>query len=489
MANANFDVIVIGAGFGGSSCAALLAKRGLKVLLLEKNARAGGKAMAITKNGFTYTAWVVITAPNIDNKFQVVLKELGMEDRVELVTPPGGSRFKSSSGKYNWQDPDDPTPNPEKLFNYLEVKQEEREDALKLMGEIVMMSPQDIDALDDISLAELFSRYNVPQGLYANLVGSVSDSCFVYPLDGVCASEGVRVFQDVFLRQGGLFCKGGIGKVAETFAEAVELNGGKAIMRAKVEKITVEQGRVTGVVTDKGSFSAPVVISNAGIQPTVLKLVGEEHFDRSYVNYVKELIPSWGIMGARYFTGKEVIKEAFGTVFSYDSCWSLEKCAKAMAGEIPEELTVLYEVPSVYDPDAAPPGKQVILTGVWCPSDPQMSAKDKKAWWAKNDEMMFKAFPDLEKNIESIDYYSVRDVSNLTRDQVLPNQGGECIGLAVALGQSGKHKPSVKAPIRGLFYVGCDAGGHGVGTQHAVDSGINVAHTVMQYHLMHKPIG
>ena len=29
MAKANYDVIVIGAGFGGSPCAALLAKRGL----------------------------------------------------------------------------------------------------------------------------------------------------------------------------------------------------------------------------------------------------------------------------------------------------------------------------------------------------------------------------------------------------------------------------------------------------------------------------
>jgi phytoene dehydrogenase-like protein len=54
-----FDVIVTGAGFGGATCAALLAKRGLRVLLLEKNAQAGGKAMVISKNGFTYELWPV----------------------------------------------------------------------------------------------------------------------------------------------------------------------------------------------------------------------------------------------------------------------------------------------------------------------------------------------------------------------------------------------------------------------------------------------
>ena len=84
-----YDVIVVGAGFGGASCAGLLAKRGRKVLLLEKNAKAGGKAMAFSKDGFTYTPWVVITAPIMDNVFARVLKELG----VEAVSRPLGGLF------------------------------------------------------------------------------------------------------------------------------------------------------------------------------------------------------------------------------------------------------------------------------------------------------------------------------------------------------------------------------------------------------------
>ena len=72
MQETNFDVIVVGAGFGGSACAALLAKRGLRVLLLDKNTKAGGKAMSLSKRGFTYTAWVVITAPAEGNPFEKV---------------------------------------------------------------------------------------------------------------------------------------------------------------------------------------------------------------------------------------------------------------------------------------------------------------------------------------------------------------------------------------------------------------------------------
>ena len=485
-----YDVVVVGAGFGGSSCAALLAKRGLKALLLEKNAKAGGKAMAISKKGFTYTAWVVITAPIQGNMFEVVLKELGMENRVELVTPDpkGGAIYKDSKGKYvpMPEMPPDSVMDPNLIFDWLEVKEEERGDALSVLTEIAMMSPQAIDALDDISFAEFLRRYKLPKSVYGYLISGIADPCFVAPVDAVAASEAMKTLQMIFLRSGGLFCKGGIGHVAEAFADAVTANGGKVIMRARVEKITVDHGKVTGVVTDKGSFRAPIVVSNAGIQPTILKLVGEEHFDRSYVNYVKDLVPSWGLPGARYFLNKEVVKAPFGTIFSADSYWTMERFVKAKAGDMPQDIGLLYEVPSNYDPDAAPKGKQIVLAAVSGPSEPQMTAKENKLWWDKIDEIMFKVFPDLPKHIESKEYYSARDVSALTRDQVLPNQGGECIGLGQVVGQGGRRKPSVKAPVQGLFYVGCDAGGYGVGTQQAVESGINVANVVQRYHLTHQ---
>ena len=89
MSEESYDAIVIGAGFGGSSCAGLLAKRGLKVLLTEKNNVAGGKAMSLAKNGFRYTAWVVIGARVDGNLYQVVLDELEVGDLADLVVPEG----------------------------------------------------------------------------------------------------------------------------------------------------------------------------------------------------------------------------------------------------------------------------------------------------------------------------------------------------------------------------------------------------------------
>ncbi len=479
----SYDVIVVGAGFGGSASAALLAKRGLKVLLLDKNAKAGGKAMAISKGGYTYTAWVVVAAPTMNNAFETVLKELGMEKKVELVAPGiQGTRFKQSSGKWV-MGPQDLTPDPVKIFEWLEVPAAEQADALNLLGELTLMAPKDIAALDDISFGEFLGRYKVPKGLYSFLTSLVSDACFVIPVDAVAASEAITVVQQVFLRGGGLFAKGGIGRVAETFAEAVEAFGGKTILRSRVEKINVDNGRVTGVSTDKETFRAPIVISNAGIQPTVLKLVGEKHFDKSYINYVKELVPSLSFIGARYFLSKPIIPDVpFGAIISTETSWNMGKWTKAKAGQLPAEMPVWFEVPSNYDPNAAPKGKQIVLTGFLGPTDPKLTDKDIKSWLDKGDEMMFKVFPDLEAAIEAREYYSPHDVCNLTRDSVLPGIGGECIGLGQVVGQGGAHKPSVRAPIQGLFYVGCDAGGIGVGTQQATDSGMKVADIVLRYH-------
>lgn len=488
MAQPEYDVIVVGAGFGGSSCAALLAKRGLKVLLLDKNSRAGGKAMSLSKRGFTYTAWVVIAAPVIDNVLEAVLREVGVEDKVKLVSPTGQAAiYKNSTGKYVPMPEMPPGEfDPNTLFDWLEVKQGEREEALRLFVDLTAMSPQDIDALHDISLQEWLDRYKAPRSLYGFFVSLMCDGMFVVPVDALAASEAIRTIQDMITRSGGLFCEGGTGKVAEAYAGTVEANGGKVTMRTRVEKITVSQGKVTGVVTDKGAFQAPIVVSNAGIQPTVLKLVGEEHFDKSYANYVKDLVPSLGFMGTRYFLSKKVTDAPYGVIFSNETPWSLDRFLRAKSGDLPEEWVVYFEVPSNYDPNAAPPGKQMLMTGFWCPADPKMTARQKKLWWGKGEQILFNVFPDMPKYIEFKEGYSAREVSALTRDQVLPGQGGECIGLGQVVGQCAKYKPSAKAPLQGLFYVGTDAGGYGVGVHQATDSGINVANMVLRYHRMHK---
>ena len=488
MAKADYDVIVIGAGMGGSPCAALLAKRGLNVLLLEKNARAGGKAMTLTKGGHTYTAWVVVAAPMIDNQFEKVLKELGVEDKVNLVAPGiQDTIYRTPSGEYKkLPHMEAGNMDPNVIFDWLDIEESDREQALIFLSDLTLMTPLDIDALNDTSFDEFIGRYKVPRPLYAMLVSMMCDLMFMVPVDALSAAEAVKSLQEIFLRSGGLFCEGGFGALAEVYCDAVRQNGGKVVMKARVEKILVDQGKVTGVVTNKGSFQAPVVISNAGIQPTVLKLVGEEHFDQGFVNYVKDLVPSMGMIGTRYFLNKKVIDVPYGVIFSDETPWNMDRYRKAKEGEIPKQGVVFFEVPANYDPHAAPEGKQMVMTGYWCPADPKMTEKEKKAWQDMGERIMLDAYPDLQEHVESKEVYTPAHVCNLTRDQVLPGQGGECIGLGQVDGPVCRTKPRSRP-----LCAGCSLS---VVMPGAMESAPNRRSTlrsrwqttVLRYHRMHE---
>jgi prolycopene isomerase len=175
-------------------------------------------------------------------------------------------------------------------------------------------------------------------------------------------------------------------------------------------------------------------------------------------------------------------------IFSDESPWSLDRFNRAREGKASRQGVLYYEVPSNYDPGAAPEGKQMFMTGSFCPPDPDLDKAELEAWARAGEETLFGAFPDLEACIEAKDFYTTRSVSNATRDSVVPGVGGETIGLGQIVGQCGDRKPSIQSPIRGLFYVGCDAGGTGVGTQQAIESGMNVADAVARYHRLRKSI-
>ena len=475
MGDKTYDVIVVGAGPGGSACAALLAKAGVKTLLLEKNDRAGGKALTMSREGFRYELWPVSGGPAHSSRFEQLIGELELD--TELLMPEGAAvlLYRDPSGQYVPFQPPGPVP----------LKPEEAEEVNRFFTEIVSFSPQEIEALDEITFHEFASRYRIPQSFYSFLAME-ANIVFVVPIDLLAASEAVRTLQD--FARGGAACyfKGGYGRLFETCADAAKRYGGEVRLRTRVERITIEDGQVRGVVTREGDFQAPIVISNAGIQPTVLKLVGEEHFDKGYVNYVKELVPSLGLMGIRYFLSKPVLESGMYVTFSDDNYFNVERAERSKDGQLPEDVLVFVTVPSLYDPSLAPAGKQCALASTLCP--PGADMKDPQVFWDKLDETVAKIWPELPKHVEHKEHYSTADVSSVTRDHVLPGQGGECIGLGQIVGQCGRYKPSARAPIRGLFYVGCDAGGYGCGTHEGVDSAFKVAHLVLQYHQMHRAI-
>lgn len=487
MPQSHYDVIVVGAGAGGAPCAALLAGKGMKTLLLEKNSRAGGKAMTVSKKGFRHELWPVTGGPMFNSQFDVLLEELGLESEKTHPETIHTLHYRQKSGAYQALDLPhtqegeaqelDPSSFLE-MMGWLELGLEDLDPIVGYITEMRALTPEQISEMDDITFHEYISRFNVPAAFYAYIAAQLN-VIFVQTIDQIAASEVIKTMQAMMGGGTGYYSKGGYGRLFERCVASLEQDGGEVRYKAKVNRIIVEDGQTRGVATDEGDIHAPIVISNAGIQPTVLKLVGEEHFDEDYSGYVKGLVPSLALMGVRYFIDKPLLTSCSHIVFSDDSFVNKERAKKASTGAVPDELMVFLTVPSNFDAELAPPGKQCVLTSTVCPPDPKM--ENLEAWWDKMDEMMARVWPEFHSHVETRECYGPMQVSALTRDQVLPGIGGECIGLGQVAGQCGKHKPSAKAPIEGLFYVGCDAGGFGCGTHQAVDSALNVSKMVHEY--------
>lgn len=501
-----YDAIVVGAGFGGSICAALLAHRGVKTLLVDKNGAAGGKAMTFSKRGFRYEFWPMIGAPSVNSRIAQALEEIGAADRVPLILRDTNALtviYRAADGCYRRAScgalprpldaetvgvlrraglPDLPDRglwlvggDLRGIMELLGLEPHDVPELVRVLGDMLTMPAAELDALDAVPFAQFLARYRLaPRAqTYFTLW---SNFCFVLPPERLATSESIRTFRDFAFGGAIRYARGGYGRVAEVCAESVERNGGRVLLKARVERILVEGGKVAGVITVRGAFRAPIVVSNAGLQPTVLRLVGEEHFDTQYLAHVKGLVPSWGAMGIRYFLNRPVFDAGENVLFADDNVLDAARFNELKAGKLPRDLLTIVTVPSVFDPQLAPPGKQCAIVGTLCSADTK--ANNVTALWDRLDETMMRVWPEIRDAIEVKERYDVGNVSALTRDSVLPGQGGEAIGLAQVVGQCGRSKPSARSPLPGLFYVGCDAGGYGAGTHQAADSGINVADLV-----------
>jgi prolycopene isomerase len=483
MAN-KYDVIVIGAGFGGVVCGSLLAKWGLKVLLLDKNNRVGGKQMGISARGFKSEMWPTFGIPRESGPFVDAFKQLGIESKLDIIPGSNCLLYRQPSGKWI------PTVNAAgqqgldttlSMFKAWQLNEKESQTAINVLAEMALMTPEQLDALNDVSVQRwVAQKGDLPKQLFSFL--ATQSNVMATGLYELVAIWELAKIMQIFAGTTPCFPRGGYSKLVEDIVEVLKTNGGEVKLRSRVERIIVNDAHVTGVATADKLYKAPIVVSNAGIQPTVLKLVGTEHFDKSYVNYVKGIAPSLGFCCQRYIFSEPVMEHGVYVGTSGESYLDSNRLRELKEGKIPEVVSFYGVNTAHFDHEMVPKGKQQLLVGTWCSPDP----KDRsiRALQKKVDEQFIEMFPRESKYIEAREgYVGPAQVASLSRDSVLPGLGGEAVGLGVSVGYCGRSKPSVKAPIGGLFYVGHDAGGAGyLGTHQAVSSGLRVAPVVQEYY-------
>ncbi len=475
-----FDVVVVGAGYGGVALAALMTRAGRRVALVDRTPRAGGKTQTLDRKGYRYEMFGAVGIPALESRFHELVATLGIAEQVPFIVPDGpvaGVRYRAPDGTWRgFRSPLLGAGSPDDLATIQRVYgvTEAEVGALAAMyAAMFEVDATNLDPLDRVGFAQWAAPFGVADALMAQ-VHSTLNALFVVPVDRLAASEAVITLRDAVLYGAGRFHRGGYGAVAEACARVVVDGGGEYRRSTRVDRVVVEDGRAVGIETADGEeLRARAVVSNAGIQPTVLNLAGAEHFPPEYVTRVRALEPSWSIAGIRYVFDAEVFEEALVPCYSNESWLDSARFAACEAGDWPDVPLTVVDVASHFDPElVAEPGHQVANIQVFCSPDPDstMGAEAVRRGELVLDEL----WPDLRRHVIRTEHYGPRQISLMTRDRAVPGAGGEAVGVAQVVGQVGVDKPDARTPLPGLYLVGCDAGGRGAGTHQAVDSAFNV---------------
>ena len=276
------DAIIIGAGVGGLTAAAYLARAGCKVIVLEQDSHIGGTAHIFKRGGFTFpTGPQSITMPDY---IADSLGELGIERRLDFIR----DRFEVRRGSLDIMI-SQPLDHVEKQL--LDHYPEERKGihfVINILGEVItaleVLQPYDLieqaqGCITDSNACSVIERWgSVPARDLLDC--HLQDQC----LKDLLGSQGTTetVMSVVLLAQmwrfmsemGIWYIKGGIENVPLLLAERLRSFEGDIHPGERVKRIIVQDSAVTGVELAGGAIiKAPLVISNSDYRETIEELL------------------------------------------------------------------------------------------------------------------------------------------------------------------------------------------------------------------------
>jgi phytoene dehydrogenase-like protein len=412
-----FDVIVVGGGHNGLVSAAMLARRGRRVVVLERRHKVGGAAVTETPWGpsfkMTALSYVVSLMP------KTVLTELDLPRFGYKVYPQHGYFAPRRDGRSLLMYADEKRRHAELgRFSARDAEAFPRFDAwlshlAGFLGPLLTRVPP---RLGDLSARALLDQADLAwklRGMGASTVADLTrlmtmsvadllDDWFESDaLKGVQSVSGVigawsgprspgsayvmahHRIGDVGDGQLGSwgFPEGGMGGVTESMRRSAVAAGVTIRTGASVTRITTASGRATGVVLSGGEeLFADVVIAT-----THPKLTFLEHLDR------KELPDEFVTAMERWKTRSGTVKVNFaldrlpeftsrpgfdplvhgGTIVLAESVGDLEQAFQDAAAGSPARLPFAdICIPSVFDKTLAPEGKHVMSCFTqWVPHD------------------------------------------------------------------------------------------------------------------------
>jgi phytoene dehydrogenase-like protein len=507
-----YDVIVIGAGHNGLTCAGYLSRAGYKVKVVERRQVVGGAA--VTEEfypGFrnSVCSYVVsLLDPMIIRDLQ--LERFGLT----IVDRPAGSLSLLSDGqclqvsrdaavaasaiaKFSSKDGDAYVAFDRQISEMAQVLREVMREAPPNMG----------GGLRDLGSAlKLGNRLRKlsrrQQATFAELmtmsIGDYLDRWFESDaIKGEFGFEGIvgnmvspyqagtayvllhHAFGEINGRTSAWgHAKGGMGAITQAMARSAEAHGTDIEVSAPVREVIVEGGQARGVVLEDGrSMRAAVVSGNVNPKLLFLKLMDPnllpEDFRRRMTNWrcrsgtfrmnvaLSELPRFTSLNGPGDQSGNE--SRLTGTINIAPSLAYLERAYDdAKTGAWAREPVISMCLPSLVDDSLAPPGRHVM--SLFCQHfSPQLS--EGRTW------------DDVKEQVADLIVQTVTDYAPNFRQAVLGRQvlspldlerefglvGGDIFHGALHLDQLYSLRPAAgyadyRSPVKGLFL--CGSGAH-----------------------------
>ncbi len=368
-------IIIIGAGFGGLSAAALLAHKGYEVLVLEKNEQPGGRASVYRERGFTFDmgpSWYLM--PDVFDKF---FAEFGKKSTDFFDLKRLDPAYRIYHGKNDFVDVSADLNKNLQLFEAIEPGS-----AAALTRYLAQskyqydVSMSDFLYKDYTSLMDFFNRRMLMEGrklhvfetldtytrryFKSDKLRKILEYSMVF-LGGAPKNTPAiySLMSHIDFNLGVWYPSGGIGTVVQAIEKLASSYGARFQYNCPVEKIIVTDRQARGVVVNGETIEADIVISGADYQHTENSLLdaGNRSYSKNYWER-RTLAPSAFMLYLGY--DRKISGLEHHTLF-FDNDWVRHFDAIFEHPEWPEHPSYYVSCASKTDPTIVPPGGEALV--------------------------------------------------------------------------------------------------------------------------------